>query len=150
MQPSNRLIIRPRNPKTHAKHRREVLWQITIPLLVVLLLLLGLVGLVIWSSVQADPEVSRWANVSLVWLVVPVIILSFIFLLLLSAITFGVIKLIQVLPGYARLADRYGGDHLRPERLAAEHPNEVRPVRYLFAVGPHGVVEPGRGDGFWH
>src|SRR5512139_218878 len=107
MQPPKRLVIPPRNPKTHAQHRREVLWQITVPLLVVLLLLLGTVGLVIWASVQADPQVSRWADVSLVWLVVPVIILSFIFLLLLSGITYGVIKLIQVLPGYARLVQDF-------------------------------------------
>ena len=106
-QPPERPVLPPRNPTTHAKHRREVLWQITVPLLVVLILLLGLVGLVIWSGVQANPEVGRWADISLVWLIVPVIILSFIFLLLLSAITFGVIKLIQVLPPYARLAQDF-------------------------------------------
>ena len=106
-QPPERPVLPPRNPTTHAKHRREVLWQITVPLLVVLILLLGLVGLVIWSGVQANPEVGRWADISLVWLIVPVIILSFIFLLLLSAITFGVIKLIQVLPPYARLVQDF-------------------------------------------
>lgn len=106
-QPPERPSLPPRNPTTHARHRREVFWQITAPLLVVLILLLGLVGLVIWAGVQANPEVGRWADVSLVWLIVPVMIVSFIFLLLLSAITFGVVKLIQVLPPYARLAQDF-------------------------------------------
>lgn len=112
----------PRNPTTHAKHRREVLWQITFPLLIVLVLLLGLVGLVIWAGVQANPDVGRWADVSLVWLIVPVIIISFLFLVLLSGITFGVIKLIQVLPPYARLVQDF---FLRVQVKVAEISNRL-------------------------
>lgn len=107
MEPNNRIIVPPPNPKTRLKHRREVLWQITVPLLVVVLLLLGLVGLVVWSGIQANPEVGRWANISIVWLVVPVIIISFLFLLILAAITFGVIKLIQIIPGYAHIVQDF-------------------------------------------
>lgn len=100
-------VLPKRNPKTHARHRHDVLWQITVPLLICLLLVLGLSGLVIWVGIQASPEVSRWADISLIWLIVPVIIAAFILLLLLAGITFGVFKLVQVLPGYARLAQDF-------------------------------------------
>lgn len=107
MQPSKTFTIPPRNLKTQAQHRREVFWQITVPLLFFLLLLLGAVSLVVWSGIQASPEVSRWADVSLVWLIIPGIVSSFLMLLLLAAIAFGVIKLIQVIPGYARLVQDF-------------------------------------------
>lgn len=101
MEPNKSIVVRTPNPKTRLQHRREVLWQITVPLLVVILLLLGLVGLVVWSGIQANPEVRRWADISVVWLVFPALIGSFLFLLIISAITFGVVKLIQIIPGYA-------------------------------------------------
>jgi hypothetical protein len=125
-QPPDRPNLPPRNPTTHARHRREVFWQITAPLLGVLILLLVLVGLVIWSGVQASPEVGRWADISLVWLIVPAMIGAFLFLLLLSGITFGVIKLIQVLPPYARLAQDF---FLRVQaRVSGAADRLVRPI----------------------
>lgn len=126
MQPPQTFTIPPRNLKTQAQHRREVFWQITVPLLFFLLLLLGVVGLVVWSGIQANPEVRRWADVSLMWLIIPGIVSSFIMLLLLAAIAFGVIKLIQIIPGYARLVQDL---FLRIQaRVSAFTESLVRPV----------------------
>ena len=119
-------VLPPRNPKTHARHRQDVIWQITVPVMIAFIIVLGLSGVVIWSCIQAKPEVSRWADASLIWLSVPAIITAFIFLLLLSGITFGIIMLIQVLPGYARLVQDF---FLRLQIKVLEFSNRlVRPL----------------------
>ncbi len=98
-----------RNPITHASHRREVWWQITFPLLLAILLLLAAAGSVIWVAVTpvAQDQVSRWADVSTIWLLLPVLGFSVLFLAILAGITYGVMRLMRVLPGFMRLIQDY-------------------------------------------
>ena len=96
-----------RNPATHAIHRREVFWQITFPLVVVVVLLLALAGGVVWSAANQGENLGRWAGVSLMWLMPPVFLFAFLFLVFLAGITYGIIRLIQVLPGVTRLIHIY-------------------------------------------
>ena len=96
-----------RNPKTHASHRREVFWQITFPLALVSMIFLALSVGVIWAGVAGSGELTRWAGVSIVWLSLPVIILSLLMLALVRGLVYGVTKLLHVLPGYARLAQDF-------------------------------------------
>ena len=92
-----------RNPKTHAAHKREVFWQITLPLVVGILLMLAVLVAIILSASQPVTDVSRWADVSLMWLILP----SLIALLILLAITVGLVfvitQLLKVFPRYARI-----------------------------------------------
>ena len=105
--PPQKFIPPPRNPVTHAAHKREVFWQITLPLLVIIFLCAGMSGLVIWSAAVSNPNVSRWADVSFIWLTPPVIFGLLITLLLVGGLAYGIIKLVQVLPPYARLAQDF-------------------------------------------
>jgi len=86
-----------RNPITRARHRHEVLWQITVPFIVALGLLLTIAVLV---SLGANVAVNRAANVSLIWL----ILISFLPALLLLgtfiALVYLVYKFSVVLPFY--------------------------------------------------
>ncbi len=100
-------VLPERNPVTHAAHRREVFWQITLPLLIGgLLLLAALVGVIV-AAVGANVGVSRWADVSLIWLLLPVLPLALGILAVTAAITYGVTALLGVFPGYARLVQDY-------------------------------------------
>jgi hypothetical protein len=96
-----------RNPATHAIHRREVFWQITFPLIIALLLILGLVGVVIFAGFQGLGEVSRWADVSLIWLLLPALVVVLVMLLMLSGVVYLITRLLAILPGYARLAQDF-------------------------------------------
>ena len=85
----------PRNPFTQQKHRREVFWQITIPLAIGLIIVLALaVGVTLASSTQA----SRLADVSLIWLILPAMIIALVFLVLTAGLAYGIIWLIGKLP----------------------------------------------------
>lgn len=88
-----------RNPVTHRAHRREVLLQITIPLIVGLVIFLAVSAL---ATLGPDEVVSRWGDASLIWLIVPQLLVCLMVLILLAGLAFGVIWLIRTLPVYTR------------------------------------------------
>ena len=90
-----------RNPVTHKAHRREVLWQITVPLVVGIVAVLALAFL---AARGATNDVSRWADISLIWLILPTLLIAFIFLIVVGAIAFGIVWLVRKLPVPARRA----------------------------------------------
>jgi hypothetical protein len=96
-----------RNPSTYAIHRREVFWQITFPLVIALLLILCMVTGVILAGVKGLGDISRWADISLIWLLIPAIILTLISFIAVIGFIYLVTQLLGILPGYARLGQDY-------------------------------------------
>jgi len=110
MDEKPQFVLPERNPQTHAAHRRDVLRQITLPLVIGGLLLVAGMALVIIAAAGANGEVRRWADLSLIWLILPALIFSLLILGLLFGLTYLVSKLLGILPGYARLVqDGYTG-----------------------------------------
>jgi hypothetical protein len=87
-----------RNPITRQRHRKEVFWQITLPILISGLILLAFSILAITMTAS---ETSLWADISLIWLIVPVMVLTLISLVMLIASIYASVKLILVLPVFA-------------------------------------------------
>jgi uncharacterized Tic20 family protein len=87
-----------RNPITRRRHKKEVLWQITVPVIVggVFLLAISLLSITL-SQIEA----SRWADISLIWLIIPAMVVLLISLVLLAASIFATIKIIEVIPNAA-------------------------------------------------
>jgi len=96
-----------RNPKTHAEHRREVFWQITLPLIIGILLVLAAVGAIVFSATQPLTDLARWADVSLIWLILPSLFFAFIMLVILMGIVYGISMLLKIVPRYARILQLY-------------------------------------------
>ena len=96
-----------RNPKTHAEHRREVFWQITFPLLLGILLILAAVGVIVYLTVQPITDVGRWADVSLIWLILPSLFLAFLMLAILIGFIVLVSYLLRLIPPYALIVQLY-------------------------------------------
>jgi hypothetical protein len=90
-----------RNPRTHAAHRKQVWWQITLPLVLgCLLLALALAG-VIWTAAGSSDEISRWADISLICLTPLPLFFGLLGLAAVIGITILVSKLLSALPGFA-------------------------------------------------
>ena len=85
-----------RNPVTYQKHRHEVLWQITIPVIVAGLIVLTLAGL---TATVSSGTASQMADASLITLIVPMLFFGLITLVLMGFMVYGVLKLIHALPG---------------------------------------------------
>lgn len=92
------------NPITQAAHKREVFWQIAFPLIIGVLVILSLA---VGTGFLSNNLASQAANISAIWLILPVLIFTFIFLALLAGLTFGLIKLISILPPYAAMVQNF-------------------------------------------
>ncbi len=93
-----------RNPVTQQAHRKQVLWQITIPLALAVIVVLVLAVLAATGSPQSA---SLWADIALIWLIIPVMIASLVLLVLLAVLAYAVIWLVRTIPGYAMQAQNF-------------------------------------------
>jgi hypothetical protein len=107
MDAANKQTLPERNPKTYAEHRREVFWQITIPLVAGSLLILAAIAAVVFFATQPAPELDRWADVSLMWLIFPSLFIVLIMLIVLIGIVFAVTVVLQKTPRYTYLLQQY-------------------------------------------
>jgi len=90
------------NPVTRRRHRQEVLWQITLPLALGVLLVLAAGAGVVYAAASQTGPVDRWASVSIIWLILPTMVLTFIILVATAGLAYGAIWLIGALPKYTR------------------------------------------------
>jgi len=96
-----------RNPKTYAEHRREVFWQITFPLLVGIVLVFAAIAAIVFFATQPAPDLNRWADVSLMWLIMPSLFIALIILVILIGFVYAITMLLRLTPPYARMLQLY-------------------------------------------
>jgi hypothetical protein len=107
MDMQNQLKHLERNPKTHAQHRKEVFWQITLPIVIgVLLALAALAGIII-SATRPASELSRWADVSLIWLILPSLFFALLILIVMIGLVVAFTYLLRLVPRYACILQDY-------------------------------------------
>jgi hypothetical protein len=99
----------PRPERTsYVKHRNDVQRQIILP--IVLVSLVGL-GLAIFSGFAAATGnaagVSLWADISIIWLIIPIMVLALVIMVLMLALVYGLNRLLKVSPHYTGLAQTY-------------------------------------------
>jgi len=94
-KPTTPVVPRERNLVVKERHRHEVFRQITIPLVIACFVLFVCSVLVVLGS---NGEISQWADISIIWLSVPTLIISFLGMVLLAGIIYLVIRAIVELP----------------------------------------------------
>ena len=88
---------RERNSKTEATHKREVFWQITVPLVVGAILALTLAVIAVVSATSGG-SVKQAGDAALICLIVPLMFFTLFFGIIAAGIAFGLIKANQELP----------------------------------------------------
>ena len=111
----NHTSPRPRHP-SYLAHRRQVAWQIILPIAFAGLILVGLVYLVVWGTFSASGDVQRWAEISTMWLTLPVMIAALVLLAVLIGITYLVALLAGFIPRYSVPAQKYAAQMLAAAR----------------------------------
>jgi hypothetical protein len=92
---------------SYRKHRRDVIRQILLPMILVTLVGVGLAALSIYGAVFNHAGVSLWADISLIWLIIPMMFLALVILVLVSGMVYGLAKLLGAAPRYTGLAQHY-------------------------------------------
>ena len=91
------------NPVTTAAHRRQTFWQIKLLVLLgVVLVVLAGIGVVL-AAASGGGDVSRWSDISMIWLITPMLLLTLLMSVLTAGMVFMVGKLLPVLPRYTHL-----------------------------------------------
>jgi hypothetical protein len=85
-----------RNPATQAIHRRQVFWQITLPLVILAVIFLALAVVVSLSGLGYQ---SRWADISAIWCLCPNLFVLLSCVGVLGGMVYGLFRLQQWLPG---------------------------------------------------
>jgi hypothetical protein len=126
----------PHRAQGHASyrlHRRQRWTQILLPVILAVVLFVVLALLAIRAAVGANGDVSRWAAISTIWLVLPIMVLTLIALAALLAGIFLITRLTGMLPTYTRRAQRIFYRVESGARGAAEMTR--RPVLFVKGLG---------------
>jgi hypothetical protein len=89
------------------KHRRQFWQQIMIPFIIAIVLILALAVLVGIATFSWGGDVARWAQISTIWLVIPMMLLGLILLALFGGIVYGLAELLKITPRYTGIAQNY-------------------------------------------
>jgi hypothetical protein len=92
------------NPVTQKRHNRDMVWQVYAPLTAGVIIVLLLMILTVNGTNYA---VRKGADVSIIWLIAPALVISLIILAINAAAIYGIAQLIKVLPGYSRIVLDY-------------------------------------------
>jgi hypothetical protein len=94
-------VTKPQKPLTPAElHRKQMAWQVWVPLWASVAIILALVILTIFGAVTQSSQVERWGNLSAVWVIIPVLLTLIIFLVLIGGCVYGMSKLLKAVPGW--------------------------------------------------
>ena len=84
---------------SYQAHKRDFIWQILVPMIVVLILV---VIASVFTAMRPPGTASLWADISTIWLLIPLLIFALITLVILGGIIYGMAKLLSITPVYTQ------------------------------------------------
>jgi hypothetical protein len=97
------------------------------------LLFVALIVLINFATFRENGDVARWAAISTIWIVIPIMVASLIFLLVLGGLVYLMKRLLNITPTYTRLAQNFVHKLMIRIRLAADA--AVKPIIFLDGIG---------------
>ena len=118
---------------SYQRHRRQLALQIILPVVLFAILIVALIVLVNIATFRDGGDVGRWAAISTIWIVIPIMIAGFIFLALLTGIIYLLKRLLQITPLYTGQAQDFV--HKIAIRIRRAADASVKPVIFLDSIG---------------
>ncbi len=123
-------LRRPEHP-SYKNHRNQVWTQILLPVLLAALVFIAVIILTSIAAFRNNGDVGRWAAISTIWLVLPVMIAGLILLIAIVVMIYLLARITRLIPPYtyqgqrfayrvARGAKRIGEMARRPVLVAQE------------------------------
>ena len=92
---------------SYIQHRKQRMTQIILPVALSAVLVIGMILLISVVTFKYGGDVSRWAEISTIWLTIPIIVAGLIFLAILMGLIYLLVRILGVLPYYTSLAQDY-------------------------------------------
>jgi len=93
--------------RSSLRHRRQVFWQILLPVILAGAGVIALVVLAAIASTRGSTVSATWANIATVWLIIPLIFTGLFFAIFIAGMIFLFARLLRSIPTYTRLAQLY-------------------------------------------
>ena len=123
---------RPQHP-SYRRHRRQVAWQIVLPIVLAGVLLIVAAYLISAATFQGSGDVARWAAISTIWLTLPVMFAALVLLALLIGLAYLLGRAADFIPPYSLQAQIFTS-----KMVAAAHRAEqigYRPTLIFGEIG---------------
>ncbi len=88
-------------------HRKQRNTQIILPIILSVVVLVGLIVLISISTFNQGGDVGRWAAISTIWIVIPILVAGLITLFVLIGLIYLMARALQGLPYYTGIAQDY-------------------------------------------
>ncbi len=88
-------------------HRKQRNTQIILPIILSVVVLVGLIVLISISTFNQGGDVGRWAAISTIWIVIPVLLAGLVTLVVLIGLIYLMARALQGLPYYTGIAQDY-------------------------------------------
>ena len=120
------------NHASYRKHRKQAWLQIYVPILIIIILGLAMAFVIGSSAIRGQGDSQRWAAISTIWLVIPVLIFSLVILALLVSGIYLMMRLLKLIPPYSAKAQYLVNRTAQKTRYYSDL--TVRPVLFLEGV----------------
>jgi len=119
--------------ESYKRHRRQLIGQIILPMVITGLSFVALIVLINVATFRENGDVARWAAISTIWIVIPIMIASLIFLAVLVGLVYLLKRLLNITPTYTGFAQNFVHKLAIRIRLAADA--LVKPVIFVDGIG---------------
>ena len=92
---------------SYLQHRKQRTRQIFLPVIISALLMIALIVLISFATFSSGGDVGRWAAVSTIWIIIPILLSGFIFLAILVGLIYLMARALSALPHYTGIAQDY-------------------------------------------
>jgi uncharacterized membrane protein len=88
-------------------HRKQRSVQIILPVVLSVLAMIGMIVLISFATFTSDGDVSRWAAISTIWIIIPILLAGLILLAILVGLIYLMARALNALPHYTGIAQDY-------------------------------------------
>ena len=88
-------------------HRKQRFTQIILPMVISVVVLMAMIVLVSLATFTSNSDVGRWASISTIWIIIPILLAGLILLVILIGLIYLMARVLGALPHYTGIAQDY-------------------------------------------
>ena len=92
---------------SYIQHRKQRLTQVILPVVLSALLFIGMIVLISLATFNSGGDVGRWAAISTIWIVIPIMLAGLIVLVIMVGLIYLMARALGALPYYTGLTQDY-------------------------------------------
>lgn len=96
----------PTEHPSYQKHRRELWMKILVPMLIAVAVIVAVATLTGIATFRDNGDVARWAAISTIWIVIPIMGAGLLLLIIFIGIIYGMARLLALIPAYTGQAQK--------------------------------------------